>query len=63
MLDGYYADSVAGTNGAGMYIGGRCSNMNVYMDQCDLYGTLYSIVLRNSSSEKNNQLYISRSTA
>lgn len=61
MAEGYIADAVAGTNGAGMYIGGA-SNITLYMDNCELYGTLYGVVLRGSGGEKNNRLYISNST-
>ncbi len=60
MKEGTYADEVAGTNGAGMYVGGA-SGMTIYMDNCDIYGTYYGIVLRNSSGEKNNKVYISHS--
>ena len=58
MREGTYADTVAGTNGAGMYIGAQ-SNITVYMDNCNIYGTYYGIVLRSSGGEKNNNLYIS----
>jgi len=61
MREGTYADSVAGTNGAGVYIGGK-SNITVYMDNCSVYSTLYGVVLRNSGGEKNNHLYVSNST-
>ena len=55
-----YDDGVAGTNKAGFYIGGA-SNVTVYMDKCDLYGSYYPAVLRSSGGEKNNALYISNS--
>ena len=58
MKDGFVADSVAGTNGAGMYIGGA-SNMKVYIDNCDIYGTLYGVVLRDSGGESSNSVYVS----
>ena len=61
MKDGYVADSVAGTNGAGMYVGGA-SNINLYFDNCDIYGTLYGVVLRGSGGEENHMVYISNST-
>lgn len=61
MMDGYIDDGVAGTNGAGMYVGGA-SNITLYMDNCDIYGTLYGVVLRGSGGEKNNNLCISNST-
>ena len=62
MREGTYADTVAGTNGAGMYVGGGAKNVSIYMDNCQVYGTLYGIVLRNSGGEKNNSIYISNST-
>lgn len=55
-----YADSVAGTNSAGFYIGGA-NNIVVYMDNCKLYGPKYTGVLRSSGRETNNTLYISNS--
>lgn len=61
MKNGYVADDVAGTNGAGLYIGGA-SNITVYMDHCEIYGTLYGVVLRSSGGEKNNNVYISNSS-
>ena len=61
MLEGTYADSVAGTNGAGLYIG-MCSNVSVYFDNCTFNSTLYGIVLRGSSSEKNNAVYLDNCT-
>ena len=56
-----YDDGVAGTNKAGFYIGGA-SNIIVYMDNCELWGTWYPLVMRISSTEDNNSLYISNST-
>lgn len=58
-----YVDSGAGCNGAGLYIGGStgCDNITLYMDNCDIYGSRQPIVLRGSSGEKNNTLYISNS--
>lgn len=61
MKEGCIADSVAGTNGAGFYVGGA-SNITMYMDNCDVYGTLYGVVIRSSGGEKNNNLYVSNST-
>ena len=61
MPDGYIADSIAGTNGAGMYVGGA-SNVSVYVDNCEIEGVYYSVVMRNSGGETNNSLYISNST-
>ena len=60
MLEGYEADNVAGTNNAGIYIGGA-SNVNLYVDNCKFYGKQQPIVLRGSSGESNNHLYISNS--
>lgn len=60
MFDGYIADTIAGTNNAGVYIGGA-SNMNIYVDNCKFYGIQQPIVLRSSSGESNNRLYISNS--
>lgn len=62
MLDGYISDAVAGTNNAGMYIGGA-SNMNIYVDNCRFYGTKQPIVLKfSSTASNNNTLYISNSS-
>ncbi len=58
MREGTVADSVAGTNGAGFYIGGA-NNVKVYMDGCSVYATLYGVVLRDSGGEKGNDLFIS----
>lgn len=57
---GYIDDGVAGTNHAGIYIGGS-SYMAVYVDNCDFYGLQQPIVLRGSSGEAHNILYISNS--
>lgn len=57
-----YADSVAGTNSAGFYIGGG-NEIIVYMDNCELYGPKYPAVIRSSGKEANNALYISNSEA
>lgn len=61
MPDGYTA--TANCNGVGFYIGGDVGNDNidVYMDNCDIYGSSNQIVLRGSSGEQNNSLYISNS--
>ena len=61
MLPGCTADNVAGTNGAGMYVGGA-SNITLCMDSCQIYGTLYGVVLRGSGREANNILNISNSS-
>lgn len=60
LATGYIDDGVAGTNHAGMYIGGS-SYMAVYVDNCDFYGLQQPIVLRGSSGEAHNILYISNS--
>jgi len=76
MRDGFMDDGRAGTNGAGMYIGGgsSASNITAYFDGCtfntvDANGFTYDgwtpprygIVLRTSSGESNNKVYISNS--
>ena len=48
----------AGKNGAAFYIGGG-SNMRVYMDNCYIDGSVRSLVLRGTSKEQNNSLYVS----
>lgn len=60
LLEGYTDDGVAGTNKAGMYIG-EATGMKVFMDYCDIYGRLYSIVLKDNATSHNNTLYISNS--
>ena len=42
--------------------GADSNNITVYMDNCDIYGSANQIVLRGTSNEKNNSLYISNST-
>ena len=61
MPDGYTGTSQH--NGGGFYIGGAegADNISVYMDNCDIYGSNYPIVLRGSTGEQNNTLYISNS--
>ncbi len=61
MPDGYTV--TAGDNNAGFYIGGSAGkdNIVVYMDNCDIYGSVQPIVLRGSDGEQNNSLYISNS--
>ena len=63
MPDGYTATSQR--NGAGFYIGGGVGkdNISVYMDNCRISSLAESqtIVLRGSSGEQNNSLYISNS--
>lgn len=71
MLEGIVADEVAGTNGAGFYIGGA-SNVITYFDNCKFNSIggseyiykgselpFYGIVLRNSGGEQNNSAYVS----
>lgn len=60
LADGYIDDGIAGSNNAGIYIGGS-SNMSIYVDNCNFYGKAQPIVLRGSSGESNNTLYISNS--
>ena len=76
MQEGSIADTVAGTNGAGFYIGGSSSvsNQSIYFDNChfnmvdangetykDQVLPFYGIVMRTSGGEKNNTVYISNS--
>ena len=61
LAEGFIDDGVAGTNHAGIYIGGS-SNMAIYVDNCNFYGLQQPIVLRGSSGESNNILYISNSS-
>ena len=71
MQEGSVSDVVAGTNGAGFYIGGT-SNQTAYFDNCnfnmiDANGEtykgsvlpFYGIVLRTSGGEKNTSVYLS----
>lgn len=64
MPDGYYDDGVAGTNSAGMYIGGGSgkNNIVIYADNCEFYAPSQSIVIRGTSGERDNVLYISNSS-
>ena len=57
MPDGYTA--TAGRNGAGFYIG-SATNVNVYMDNCDIYGIADSQIAVIKTND--NALYISNST-
>lgn len=74
MPDGTVSDTIAGTNGAGFYIGNGADNVTVYIDNCDfnmneengeLYKgnpvPVYGIVFRTSGGESNNIAYISNS--
>lgn len=60
MFEGFYDDGIAGTNQAGMYVGGA-NNIIVYMDNCEFTGNYYPFVMKKSCS--NNKLYISNSVA
>ena len=57
MISGFTNNT--GSNHVGFYIGGNSGN--VYMDNCDIISSGDSIVLRATSGEKNNSLYISNS--
>lgn len=59
MPDDYTSNGVA--NYAGFYMGGN-SNITVYMDNCDIFGSVQTIVMRGGVEEQNNSLYISNST-
>lgn len=75
MQEGTVADSIAGTNGAGFYIGNGADNVISYFDNCkfntnEANGTVcdnmvcpyYGIVFRTSGGETNNVAYISNSS-
>ena len=55
----------AGDNGASCYIGGstNATNITVYMDNCKLIGRRYAVVLRGTSNEHDNSLYITNTMA
>ena len=64
--DGLFKQDVSdsafcGNNRAAFYIGGSASgiNISVYMDGCKIYGDLYSGVMRGTSGEHDNSLYVS----
>ena len=59
-----YEQMRTGKTENGMYIGGGKGNNNmiVYMDGCNVSGNKYDVVLRGTSSEKNNTLYVSNCT-
>lgn len=72
MREGTVADVVAGTNGAGFYIGNGADNVVAYFDNCDfnmnegngeLYKgnpvPFYGIVLRTAGGESDNKVYLS----
>lgn len=64
MPSGYYADNIAGTNLAGMYVGGgkTKSNIVVYADNCQFAAPVQAIVIRGTSGEKDNIVHVSNST-
>ena len=63
MPNGYVSHGPNSTHG-GCYIGGGNKNDNliVYMNNCKILATKHAIVLRGTSNEKNNQVYISNTT-
>lgn len=61
LADGYIDDGKAGTNHAGVYIGGS-NNMKIYIDNCQFYGVQQPIVMKDNAGNGNNSLYISRSS-
>ena len=62
MPEGFVTD-IEIPNGAGLFVedGAGMDNNMVYMDSCEIYGTINAIVLNGSVEEKNNSLYISNS--
>ena len=58
-----YTNNVDANGYFGLYIGGSSSaqNINVYMDNCDIYGNKIPVVLNGAFGEQNNSLYISNS--
>lgn len=63
MPEGYQTHGPQSTH-AGFYIGGgeKQDNIVVYMDNCYVESTGHAFVLRGSSGEQNNSLYISNTT-
>lgn len=59
MFEGFYDDGIAGTNQAGMYVGGA-DYIVVYMDNCKFIGNYYPFVMKKGCS--NCALYVSNST-
>ena len=63
MKEGYI--HTAGAMGPGLYIGGSADSNNVtlYIDNCDIYSKTKNaqIILRGTSGEQNNKVYISNS--
>ena len=60
MPDGYTVTGDGGTNGTGLYIGNK-SNLSVYMNNCNIYGSVQPIVLRDEGGVEGVSLYISNS--
>ncbi len=60
MFEGFYDDGVAGTNQAGMYVGGA-DNIIIYMDNCVFTGEYYPFVMKKNCS--GNKMYVSNSIA
>lgn len=58
MPDGYITN--IDSNYTGFYVGGN-NNITVYMDRCNFYGSRQAMVLRGSSGEVNNSVYMSNS--
>ena len=61
--DGQYEVKPETTNNVGFYIGGGPdeSNITVFINGCEFYGTRAPLALRGTSGEQNNTLYISNS--
>ena len=63
MKEGYI--HTAGAMGPGLYIGGGSdrNNVTLYIDNCDIYSKTKNaqIILRGTSGEQNNKVYISNS--
>ena len=63
MKEGYI--HTAGASGPGLYIGGNSdrNNVTLYIDNCDIYSKTNNaqIILRGTSGEQNNKVYISNS--
>ena len=60
MPNGYVSHGLNSTHG-GCYIGGgnKHNNLIVYMNNCKILATKHAIVLRGTSNENNNQMYVS----
>lgn len=63
MPNGYVSHGPNSTH-SGCYIGGgsKYDNLIVYMNNCKILATKHAIVLRGTSNEKSNQLYVSNTT-